>query len=581
MRKNDNVILYICHYINDNIKNEFLHLKNSLHSNYDIVFCIPAHNKYIVDYSDVIDFFEYDESMVKHGVDEILHFEWYNPERVLEDFYKEFDEYDFYYVVEYDVYTKNWGKVFNIIDESVLSNTDLLASHMYRLNEGNQWCYYVKYKGLYPDDKRKCFSALLSFMRISNRAMKYILSCMDDKITDEIAELYYPTLLYNGGFILQSLSKDEFFGGYEIIEDEKFNVNNCYTNPEILFEEGKLYHRLKSSECLSNWKNLWLLKTAPEVSFTYKVCEREFYNSLMRDVLSCGFSTFEIYNLNETNNFMCYKFQWDIFNYLNNINEDCIIKCLKEFKGLLSSNYYDSNVNIIHLNCFSKELFDLNLLNTNKVCVPENVTIITVENQVEKSPLIKQLTKSNIKFVNGCETDEDLPDLNGDKLILKVDYIYEALKKVDTEYVLFLDSRDTIIFNLDNLIENYSEYGYDIIFGNDPSPFPENFKTVLEQNHSNSFINSGTIFGKTDSMLSVFGKISKLRKTLGIVHCYGTHSNGWCDSGDQGFIRRFVDIINGFGDNNVIGIDVYNKLFMVCLYRPMFMGYGKRICLRN
>ena len=91
--------------------------------------------------------------------------------------------------------------------------------------------------------------------------------------------------------------------------------------------------------------------------------------------------------------------------------------------------------------------------------LPEDITIVTCvdENNIfnSNSPIIRQLNKNNIPFVNAYTTD-----INN-----KTQLISDALKKIKTKYCLILNDTDiTINDNLSDIIELFNTYNKKIVF---------------------------------------------------------------------------------------------------------------------
>lgn len=593
MQKKRNVVLFISHLYKKEIEDYYFEIKSQLPENYRLVFCLSDEcDKYDYYYEseknnpnfNLIDFYHYDNSLVNIGFDEEVNFGWVNPERVLENFYLDVDNsYDDYYVIEFDVYTKNWRVIFDRIENSKLSKSDLLACNLYINDINSGWAFYKKHKKHNHEDDRTIISSSLSFIKISNRGLKLIVDSLgNDKITENIAELYYPTLIYNNNLILQSFTKDDFFSGIEMARHDTFSTEILFLNKEICHEEGVIYTRCK--DCFER-----RLLTVDDIFYT---CNKYISFSYTKNNSECDviidkliqfdFKTFEIYNKNR---FYAYANKFDVRKILSDIDFECIVKAsVNEYKpfGAVLNGFV---VNIMHYNGYANNLFDLNLINTNKLFVPENLTLITVESNESKSPLIKQLVNSGINFVNGCSDDIGIDRLNSYNLTLKIDYINNALQKVHTDYTLFLDSRDVVIFYLDDIIDKFEGYGCDLLFGSDPGPYPKNYSTKIETERYVSgipnCINSGAIIGKTATMKEIFGKLTELRKLFGIEKTVGVFWDTKMDAGDQGFIRKFADTFNCWYRRNVIDFDYKEIVFPSVLNRPMCITNENSILARN
>jgi hypothetical protein len=606
----------VSHNFNFEVETNYRRILLEKPDDYDIVFCLPSElqdDKYYKDrfsnglefhfpseleddeiygelFSDDslcsidIDFFRYDNDKVYKGCDTDLGFSWVNPCRVLESFYLECKKrYDYYYLIEFDVFTPDWKYIFNTIDCNIFRNSDLIASDIWGLADDNGWVYYKNYRKKYPDDDRQCISALLSFMRISNRGLDLIVSSLEDKITDEIAELYYPTLLYNAGMTLSSLSKSDYYCGVEIVDKSNFDTNKHFRCESLLCEVGKLYHSLKkgfSIEAILYADDV--ININDVISFEYDNVKPK-YGLLVDKLINHGFNYFEVYDdVYVKNNYIGHFTSKDIQAFLCSLDKRVAVKSYKHHDNPYSLTHCGENVNILHLNAYSRRLFDMGSLNTNMLSIPKDITIITLENDESKSVLIPQLRRSNIKFINAFELDEEheLPNLNSSNLIYKIDYIEKALHEVKTKYTLFLDSRDVMIFNFDDFMDKYELYGCDVLFGCDNGAYPDNVHLELEnvyQGLDSRHINSGTIFGLTETMLELFTKMRDIRMVLGIDKLKGVYCGSDIDAGDQGFIRKLADTFNCWYNKTVIGYDYKSSLFMSGLVATMYLNYNNEI----
>lgn len=158
---------------------------------------------------------------------------------------------------------------------------------------------------------------------------------------------------------------------------------------------------------------------------------------------------------------------------------------------------------------------------TIKTSCPENVTIMTTmdDDSVanDKSPLIRQLRKNNIPFINCAEHKDVYPWVNNKKIEL----IYNGLQKVNTEYCLILDGGDvTINDELTNIVEIYKTYNKDIVFNATPWAHPKVLIDLVDNRKElygkYCFLNAGCCIGKTESLkefykqcLDIFKKADK------------------------------------------------------------------------
>ena len=150
-------------------------------------------------------------------------------------------------------------------------------------------------------------------------------------------------------------------------------------------------------------------------------------------------------------------------------------------------------------------------ISKNKFTVPENITILTVMDDdsvnFNKSPLINQLTKNKIKFINAAEHKDVYPWVNNKKIEL----LKNTLDTIETEYTLILDGSDVVIHkDLTNIIDIYKTYNKDIIFNASqwahPSIDIEGIENRKETYGEYCYLNAGCCIGKTDSLKSFYSE---------------------------------------------------------------------------
>ena len=147
--------------------------------------------------------------------------------------------------------------------------------------------------------------------------------------------------------------------------------------------------------------------------------------------------------------------------------------------------------------------------------LPENLQIITCVDDDSvaygKSPLINQLKKNDIPFINAAEHKDVYPWINNKKIKL----LYDALQKVTTEYCLILDGIDVAInVNLDNLIDTYKTYDKDIIFNATPWAHPKVIVDMVanrkEKYGKYCFLNAGCCIGKTEALKKFYEEVLEI-----------------------------------------------------------------------
>jgi len=145
--------------------------------------------------------------------------------------------------------------------------------------------------------------------------------------------------------------------------------------------------------------------------------------------------------------------------------------------------------------------------NTNFI-LDSRISIISPMNKgcYDNSYLVKQCGLNNIKLLQSEKvfnvSKEDWTN------ILKIEAIIELLEKVNTEYVLILDGKDTCVMNdLDaDFINKFKQYNADIVYNASKERYPwvslESYE-FIKINHS-KFINAGICIGYRDKLLDFY-----------------------------------------------------------------------------
>ena len=149
--------------------------------------------------------------------------------------------------------------------------------------------------------------------------------------------------------------------------------------------------------------------------------------------------------------------------------------------------------------------------------LPENVTIITCVDDdsvaYDKSPLIRQLNKYNIPFINAAEHKDVYPWINNKKIQL----LYDALQNVKTKYCLILDGIDvTINDDLSDIVDIYKTYGKKIIYNATPWAHPQVLIDLIPNRKETygkyCFLNAGCCIGETKALNDFYKEVLDIFK---------------------------------------------------------------------
>jgi len=128
-------------------------------------------------------------------------------------------EYDYYWIVEYDVaFSGNWSELFNAFADST---SDLLCSNLHRRETNPGWHWWNSLE--WPNDlKPERIRGFLPFARLSAQALDAILLAYQNGINGHY-ELTWPTVLHHYGFVIEDIGGDGPFV-------RPNNINRWYTS---------------------------------------------------------------------------------------------------------------------------------------------------------------------------------------------------------------------------------------------------------------------------------------------------------------------------------------------------------------
>lgn len=170
-----------------------------------------------------------------------------------------------------------------------------------------------------------------------------------------------------------------------------------------------------------------------------------------------------------------------------------------------------------------------------------DLSIITSFTSKNDAKLINQLEENNIKYINAAEGLKEF------KKAFKPIYYNNVLKDVTTEYVLIIDSYDSIIYNIDNMPSCLNHYDKDMIYGAWFLHFPTfiDFDFDVPKNNSLKYLNSGVFFGKTEEVKKYYSLLSEY-----IDSGYNL-SNNYLKDYEQYWIYKYLsnnkDLFNNLG----------------------------------
>ena len=203
-----NIVFYIAHFIKEMTIDGYNKLREELPDNYKIVWIIDVSNykgetRHYIDNqinklkNNNIDIFVCDYSTIYKGLT-IRYKSVINPQVFVFSYFDKYPMlYDYYWIVEYDVwFGGSWNDFINKIDTS--DKTDFLASYFRCPQSNPQWSHW-KYRNYFSDEikKTKELGCCLSICRFSDKCIKILLSYIETHkhLCGGISELYIPTII--------------------------------------------------------------------------------------------------------------------------------------------------------------------------------------------------------------------------------------------------------------------------------------------------------------------------------------------------------------------------------------------------
>jgi len=179
----------------------------------------------------------------------------------------------------------------------------------------------------------------------------------------------------------------------------------------------------------------------------------------------------------------------------------------------------------------------------------ENLTIITFATNEDESPLISQLKRNGVKYINAVNSEKDWVNTQ------KIQYLLNALEKVTTDYVLILDGYDVVIQDLNEIIEKFKSLNYRIIFNATHNNYPEmeiDKIQSIEKLGEFCYLNAGGCIGYREDIRRFYGEVLDIQNK--VENPYNS---------EQLLVRTVFAKYSDKKDNNFVFIDYSSIIFQV------------------
>lgn len=253
-------VLFVSHIINDDIVARYEKLRHELPPNHELFWAFDAEGgdkAQALAYSNQVQFFFFDSAMLNAlGYTAITYTMIGSLNFVMQRFGLDHPEYDYYWIVEYDVmFTGSWYDFFASIEGI---KNDLISSHIERRTSRNadwRWWHPVVWKDEVISPIH-CIKSFNPIYRLSARALLF----MDEYLKKGNSghyEMLMPTALFNHGYTVGDIGgHGEFvlpkFRNRYYISDTGTNNGTMRYRPvydreyiQSIENKGLLFHPLK------------------------------------------------------------------------------------------------------------------------------------------------------------------------------------------------------------------------------------------------------------------------------------------------------------------------------------------------
>lgn len=258
-------ILFLAHFVDDSTVYKFNKLKIELSDRYDIFWAFQGDNGADgsrLEREKIVPFVFTLEQLNSLDYSPIYERLYGSEHFIAELFYHTHPEYDYFWIMEYDViFTGNWNIFFDAFYDN---NADMLSSHISLRNSENwNWCWWSTLT-FDEEDHVEETSWVKSFnpiYRISKKALAFLDIFLKKENNKGFYEVIIASALYNNGFRLEDFggtgpfvaegNRNRFY-----VQGTGINHGTMRWRPDFSAEEikalgtrNKLFHPLKKEFC--------------------------------------------------------------------------------------------------------------------------------------------------------------------------------------------------------------------------------------------------------------------------------------------------------------------------------------------
>ncbi len=204
-------VVYYTHFVSNTVKFELQRLQSELSRDYTIFAMGCCHESDSLDalLGPRVQTRAYSREDLRQlpYIDQLRNVDWKtlrgNPDLALMRFFRGNPNFDYYWVIEYDVrFTGNWG---TFLDELSKSSADLLCSHVTKFQQSPNWMHWKTFSaGTMEIETAHQLRGFLVFSRFSNRLIRSIDECCQSGWTGH-NEVLWPTIAAFKGMLIEEI----------------------------------------------------------------------------------------------------------------------------------------------------------------------------------------------------------------------------------------------------------------------------------------------------------------------------------------------------------------------------------------
>jgi hypothetical protein len=135
----------------------------------------------------------------------------------------------------------------------------------------------------------------------------------------------------------------------------------------------------------------------------------------------------------------------------------------------------------------------------------DQLAIISTWTDAQSCCLLQQCIKNNISIYNCVPDNYDttqewyMPN--------KIKFFLNLLEKITQPYILFLDGYDVLLTHLDDILNKFKEFNYDILFNPSCNNYPDVLIDIIPNRTQKGvyrYFNAGCCIGKREALIKFY-----------------------------------------------------------------------------